>query len=142
MTSGFGLGSGRLCEPRKNSLYTLMVTLPQDENCARSPDGLAGQAGVRDYGKVAYPLRGWIGCDGSLPLQGVTVEAYSSDGKTGLASTTTNNTGRFVFPDLKEGKYRIVVNQKGFTRSEVVVSTSKKSEAVPCVIAVAEEDAR
>ena len=119
----------------KHSLYSLVVTEPEGEKCAETADGMLVSGRVEDYGTVTYPLRGWVGCDGRHPLEGVSVASYSKDGKLRFASTTTNKSGRFLFRELKEGSYRIVITAAGLSRSEVVVRSSKTSESVPCIFA-------
>jgi carboxypeptidase family protein len=127
----------------KNSLYTLIYSWPQGVKCVGPPDHIIGGKQVKDYGTVALPLRGWVGCNGEQPLDGATVEAYSADGKLRLESTTTNPSGRFRFPDLKsQASYRLKVTGSGISSTELLVSPSRQSDAEPCVIALAAEDAR
>ncbi len=127
----------------KNSLYTLVYGWPKGVKCVGPSDHIIGSKQVKDYGTVALPLRGWVGCDGEQPLHGATVEAYTVDGKLRLESTKTNPSGRFRFTNLKsQGTYRVRVAGSGIATTELLVKTSPETDAEPCVIALAPEDAR
>lgn len=117
--------------PPKNMLYTIVTPTPSDERC--SPQ--IGDVFLNKYGIVAYPLRGWVGCIDGHDLQGVQVDARSSDGKEQVASTVTNTKGRFLFPDLKAGTYHLVVSSKGLSRVDAVVTTKPKSHSALCLVA-------
>jgi hypothetical protein len=125
----------------KNSLYTLVLVPPAGEACAAAPAFVVGKQTLQDFGTIGHPVRGWVGCDGQEPLQGVRVESYSGDGKQRLAFTKTNETGKFAFPDLKEGQYQLVITGRGIARNRIIVTSSRKSDAAACVFAVAQQDA-
>lgn len=118
--------------PPQNSLYTIVVPTPRDESC--SPQ--IGDLSLNNYGTVGNPLRGWAGCIDGHDLQGVRIDALSSDGKDRLASTITNSKGRFVFPNLKAGTYHVVVNSRGLERIDAVVTTNPRSQDALCLVAV------
>jgi hypothetical protein len=117
--------------PPQNSLYTLLVSTPRDESC--SPQ--IGDWSFKNYGMVGYPLRGWVGCIDGHDLEGIRIDALSSDGNDRLASTITNAKGRFVFPNLKVGTYRLAVNSRGLERVDSVVTTNPRSQDALCLVA-------
>src|SRR5690348_967636 len=67
----------------KNMLYTIVVPTPTDEICSRQ----VGDLSSNNYGIVAHPLRGWVGCIDGHDVQGASIEALGSDGKDRLEST-------------------------------------------------------
>jgi hypothetical protein len=117
--------------PPQNSLYTLVVTTPPDESC--SPQ--IGDLSLNNYGMVGNPLRGWVGCIDGHDLNGVRIDALTSDGKDHLASTITNSKGRFVFPNLMAGTYHLAVNSRGLERVDAVVTTNPRSKDALCLVA-------
>ena len=122
----------RSCPPLPtNVLYTISVALPPDESCSKK----IGDRFQNNYGNVAYPLRGWIGCYDGQDLEGVNVDALSSNGKERLATATTNSRGKFLFPNLKVGSYHLVVNTRGLETTDAVVTTTSDSDSSICLVA-------
>jgi hypothetical protein len=119
--------------PPKGTLYTIGVHTPPDEVCSQR----TGDLSLNNYGSVANPLRGWIGCIDGHDLQGVHVDALGSEGKDQVASTITNTRGRFIFPSLKAGTYHLIVSAKGLSRVDAAVTTSRKSDSTLCIVTAA-----
>ena len=117
--------------PPQNSLYTIDVPTPRDESCSRQ----IGDVTLGNYGMVGNPLRGWVGCIDGNDLKGIHIDAMSGDGKVRLASTITNSKGRFVFPNLKAGTYRLALNSRGLERVDANVTISPQSEDALCLVA-------
>lgn len=115
----------------KNALHTIIVRTPSDEICAHQ----IGDLSENNYGIIAYPLRGWVGCIDGHDLPGVNIDALTSDGKKRLASTVANGTGRFSLPNLKAGTYHLVASSKGVSRVDVLVTVSPQSNAALCIVA-------
>ena len=114
-----------------NVFYTLGTPLPSGESCSNRTDGPSQYT----YENVGYPLRGWVGCYMGQDLEGVQIDALSSDGKEHLASAITNSRGKFLFPTLKVGSYHLVVNSKGLERIDAVVTTASDSDSSICLVA-------
>jgi hypothetical protein len=108
----------------QDMIVDIAVFGPPDESCSHN------------YEAVGNPLRGWVGCwpDGR-DLKGVRIDALSRDGKDRLASTVTNSKGRFIFPNLRAGTYRLSVNSKGLERVDAVVTTNPRSQDTLCLVA-------
>jgi len=121
----------------RNSLYTIVVSTPREERC--SPQ--LGDLSLNRYGTVGNPLRGWLGCIDGRDLKGVRIDALSSNGEH-LGSTITNSTGRFIFPNLKAGTYRLAVSSRGLEPVRAVVSTNPRSQDSLCLVAAGQEHDR
>jgi hypothetical protein len=117
--------------PPQSSLYTMVVPTPRDESYSRQ----IGDLSLNNYGMVGNPLRGWVGCIDGNDLGGIHIDALSRDGKARLASTITNSKGRFAFPSLKAGTYRLAVNSRGLERVDAVVTTNPRSHDALCLVA-------
>lgn len=116
--------------PPQNSLYTLVVSTPRDESC--SPR--FGDASLNQYGRVGTPLRGWVGCIDGHDLQGVRVDALSSEGER-MGSTITDSAGRFIFPNLNAGTYHLAVRSRGLERVDAFVTADPRSLDALCLVA-------
>jgi hypothetical protein len=72
-----------------------------------------------DIGTVAHPLHGWVGyTDTGDPVSGVTINCFTSDSKSPIASTITDGLGKFSFPSLKPGLITWLAQPKMFLKSE------------------------
>ena len=90
---------------------------------------------VEDYGTIGLPLRGWVGnISTGRPVTEMTIDSYTEDGKKRLATTTTDDSGAFSFPDLKPGTYYLKGNAKGFVPLRILVHVSDSASAIACIV--------
>jgi hypothetical protein len=89
---------------------------------------------VEDYGFIGVPLRGWVGYATGSFVAGMTIDAYAEDGKKRLASTTTDASGAFSFPQLKPGTYYLKGSGKGLFPLRFLVHVSEGASAIACIV--------
>jgi len=63
------------------------------------------------------------------------VECFVNGWKKRVASTTTDASGNFSFPELAEGKYFLKASKQGFFEIKTVVRSTKKSRNVLSLVA-------
>jgi hypothetical protein len=90
---------------------------------------------VEDYGTIGLPLRGWVGYSSTgRPVVGMTINSFTEDGKTQLATTTTDASGAFSFPALKPGTYYLKGNAKGLFPLRIIVHVSDTATTIACIV--------
>jgi hypothetical protein len=90
---------------------------------------------VEDLGIIGLPLRGWVGnLSTGRPAAGMTIDSYSEDGKKRLATTTTDDSGAFSFPDLKPGTYYLKGSAKGLVPLRILVQLSDRTTTIACIL--------
>ena len=94
-------------------------------------------------GAVAHPLRGWVGYTNTgKSISGMTIECFTNPEKPPVASVKTDAAGRFSFPKLSPGKYYLKGSKQlpeGWViRSDGIVSVSKGSHGIACLVAEGE----
>jgi hypothetical protein len=90
---------------------------------------------VDDYGAIGLPLRGWVGnISTGRAVAGMTIDSYTEDSKKRVATTTTDDSGAFSFPDLKPGTYYLKGNAKGFVPLRILVHLSEGASTIACIV--------
>ena len=89
---------------------------------------------VEDYGFIGVPLRGWVGYTTGSFVAGMTIDAYTEDGKKRLASTTTDASGAFSFPQLKPATYYLKGSGKGLISVRFLVHVSEGASTIACIV--------
>jgi hypothetical protein len=70
------------------------------------------------------------------PIVGATVELRGSSSGSNdppIAQSTTDAAGRYAFPDVEAGTYRVRAGRTGFTTSEVNASVSQSTQTAPTI---------
>ena len=94
---------------------------------------------VEDDGTIGNPPHGWVGYTNTGdPIPGMVIELLTFDGKTHIASATTDASGRFSFPKLKNGTYYLIGTKTGYYTIRNVLHLSGRSNAIVCLVDEAE----
>jgi len=110
----------------------------RDEDEVQAAEHSKPQVEAVDQGDVGYPLKGWIGLTNTgKPVKSMLVECFIHGWKTRVATTTTDASGNFSFPDLPEGQYYLKASKRGLFTIKSVVSASRKSTSVLSLVAEA-----
>lgn len=121
------------------SLFLLLAVSAQAQEtqvCAEAQHRDMNGNSVGELLVTAYPLHGWIGITNvGTPVNGVSVEVYSADGKIRLARVITDKQGAFSFPKLGEGLYQLKVRGKHISAEEPTVRVSRSSKSIACLVA-------
>jgi hypothetical protein len=119
-----------------NAMHVSAAAQDKKDKCSESYSRrtINGEV-VEDLGAVGLPLRGWVGnLSTGQAVVGMTIDSYSEDGKKRLATTTTNDSGAFSFPELSPGTYYLKGNAKGFAPLRIFVHVSENASTIACII--------
>jgi hypothetical protein len=119
-----------------NAMHALAAAQDDKSKCSESYSRrtINGEI-VEDYGAIGLPLRGWVGnISTGQAVVGMIIDSYSEDGKKRVATTITDDTGAFSFPDLKPGTYYLKGNAKGFVPLRIFVHVSQDANTIACIV--------
>ena len=86
-------------------------------------------------------LHGTITTEDGKTLEGVTVSA-KLDGSTKTVSVYTDQSGKFYFPAMQEGSYKVWAQALGFNRADVSLNTSKNNTQDLRLAAISDTETR
>lgn len=112
---------------RRKQVVLHLVHFRQEE--VTKPVGTDNQQPeVVSEGDVSFPLKGFVGYTNTgTPVKNMKVECFVGESKVPIAVTSTDVSGNFSFPELKEGQYRLKASKKGCFPIETVVRTRRTS---------------
>jgi hypothetical protein len=129
--------SDDLDPPRRKQIVLHLVRF-RDEDVVQAAEHFKPPVEPVEKGEIGYPLKGWIGFTNTgKPVEGMLVECLTDGWEKRIATTKTEASGNFSFPDLPEGQYYLKASGRNLFTINSVVSTSKKSNKVLRLIAEA-----